>query len=143
MQVGKRGYDPVVSTSMAKGMAKLGKRACTRASLASDASLSAVSTNKMVCCSRKLEIICSHRHHLREVQSRVINCVIKIHFLRVIVFCDCNLYRHVPHTFRLSQRCLPTSPGLGDVQIAAWYDWQTGQSQFSCNGNTNQKLKQI
>ena len=27
MHVGRRGYDPVVSTSMAKGMAKLGKRA--------------------------------------------------------------------------------------------------------------------
>lgn len=56
--MGKRGYDPVVRTSMAKGIAKLGKRACTRASLASNASLSAVSTNKMVCWSRKLEIIC-------------------------------------------------------------------------------------
>lgn len=60
IHVGKRGYDPVVRTSMAKGMAKLGKRACTSASLASDASLSAVSTNRMVCWSRKLEIICYH-----------------------------------------------------------------------------------
>lgn len=60
IHVGKRGYDPVVRTSMAKGMAKLGKRACTRASLASNASLSAVSTNRMVCWSRKLEIICDH-----------------------------------------------------------------------------------
>lgn len=49
IHVGRRGYDPVVRTSMAKGIAKLGKRACTRASLASDASLSAVSTNRMVC----------------------------------------------------------------------------------------------
>lgn len=60
IHVGKRGYDPVVRTSMAKGMAKLGKRACTRASLASNASLSAVSTKRMVCWSRKLEIICDH-----------------------------------------------------------------------------------
>lgn len=60
IHVGKRGYDPVVRTSMAKGMAKLGRRACTRASLAKDASLSAVSTNRMVCWSKKLEIICRH-----------------------------------------------------------------------------------
>lgn len=59
IQVGKRGYDPVVSTSIAKGMAKLGRRAWTKASLARDASLSAVSTNKMVCWSKKLEIIFS------------------------------------------------------------------------------------
>lgn len=57
MHVGKRGYDPVVSTSIANGIAKLGKRACTRASLANDANLSAVSTNKIVCWSKKLEII--------------------------------------------------------------------------------------
>lgn len=63
MHVGKRGYEPVVSTSIAKGMAKLGRRACTRASLASNASLSAVSTNKIVCWSRKLEIICYQRNH--------------------------------------------------------------------------------
>lgn len=49
IHVGNRGYDPVVRTSMAKGMAKLGRRAWTRASLAREASLSAVSTNKMVC----------------------------------------------------------------------------------------------
>lgn len=49
MHVGKRGYDPVVRTSIAKGMAKLGRRAWTRASLANEASLSAVSTNKIVC----------------------------------------------------------------------------------------------
>lgn len=61
MHVGRRGYEPVVRTSMAKGMAKLGSRAWTRASLARDASLSAVSTNRMVCWSRKLEIICCHR----------------------------------------------------------------------------------
>lgn len=60
MHVGRRGYEPVVRTSMAKGMAKLGSRAWTRASLARDASLSAVSTNRMVCWSRKLEIICCH-----------------------------------------------------------------------------------
>lgn len=77
MQVGKRGYDPVVSTSMAKGMAKLGKRACTRASLASDASLSAVSTNKMVCWSKKLEIICYHRYHVRGSEQGHVLYIIK------------------------------------------------------------------
>lgn len=60
MQVGRRGYEPVVRTSMAKGIAKLGSRAWTRASRAREANLSAVSTNRMVCWSRKLEIICCH-----------------------------------------------------------------------------------
>lgn len=71
MQVGRRGYEPVVSTSMANGMAKLGRRACTRASLASDASLSAVSTNKKACWSRKLEIICYHGNRRLGVRGQV------------------------------------------------------------------------
>jgi len=45
---------------MANGMAKLGKRAWTRASLANDASLSAVSTKRKACWSRNPEIICCH-----------------------------------------------------------------------------------
>lgn len=70
MQVGRRGYDPVVSTSIANGMAKLGRRACTRASLASDASLSAVSTNRKACWSRKLEIICYHENRRLGVKGQ-------------------------------------------------------------------------
>ena len=58
MQVGRRGYDPVVRTSIAYGIAKLGRRAWTKASLASDARRSAVSTNRMACWSKKLDIIC-------------------------------------------------------------------------------------
>lgn len=136
MQVGRRGYDPVVSTSMANGMAKLGKRAWTRASLASDASRSAVSTNKMVCWSKKLEIICYHQY---TGQTRgdgwvyfVCSGGYNINNILVITW-------DIPHISQLSLHCLPTSPVPGGAQTAAWCDWRTAQSQFSWKGK--QELK--
>lgn len=148
IHVGKRGYDPVVRTSMANGMAKLGSRACTRASLARDASLSAVSTKRMVCWSRKLEIICYHGYGGERREYWCVNEYM-MHTWQFEVYssfpimqnCCRKVKRHIPHTFQLSLHCLPTSLGRADVQKAVSYDWQIGQSQFSWKRSCCTNLK--
>lgn len=139
MQVGRRGYEPVVRTSMAKGMAKLGSRAWTRASRARDASLSAVSTNRMVCWSRKLEIICRHGN---EGLGRYCRLTSGKHSIDAPGTLKGDFpHSALPRTFPPCPHCSPTSPGRADAQTAASCGWQTGQSQFSCKGgNPNDQL---
>lgn len=82
MQVGRRGYDPVVRTSIAYGIAKLGRRAWTNASLARDARRSAVSTNRMACWSKKLDIICRRQgegKRMSKKKSQVNGCLHSAH----------------------------------------------------------------
>ena len=57
MQAGRRGYVPVVRTSTAHGIEKLGSRAVTKFFRAISARASAVETNNIAWLSKKLEII--------------------------------------------------------------------------------------
>lgn len=58
MHVGKREYVPVVRISMAAGIWKLGKRACTNVSRDIRANESAVSTKSIDCLSKKSMMCC-------------------------------------------------------------------------------------
>ena len=57
MQAGSRGYVPVVRTSIAHGMEKLGNLAFVSVSRAILESISAVFTNSMACLSKNADII--------------------------------------------------------------------------------------